>query len=102
MPYIKQNYRIQFNEGIEELVKKINLISDIDNQSKDGLLNYIFTTLMDRVYENRNYHVYNEMIGTLECCKLELYRRMISPYEDIKIRENEDVFQNVKSLKDDY
>jgi hypothetical protein len=27
----------------------------------------------------------------LECCKLELYRKIAAPYEDIKIQENGDV-----------
>lgn len=34
----------------------------------------------------------NNAIGALECCKLELYRRIAAPYEDIKIKENGDVF----------
>lgn len=34
----------------------------------------------------------NNAIGALECCKLELYRRLAAPYEDIKIKENGDVF----------
>jgi hypothetical protein len=31
------------------------------------------------------------VIGALENCKMELYRRKIAPYEDIKIEENGDV-----------
>lgn len=34
----------------------------------------------------------SEIIGALECCKLELYRRIAAPYEDIKIGENGDVY----------
>ena len=30
-------------------------------------------------------------MGVLECCKLEFYRRVAAPYEDIKIEENGDV-----------
>jgi hypothetical protein len=30
----------------------------------------------------------NEVIGALECCKLELYRAIAAPYEEEKIEEN--------------
>lgn len=57
-------------------------------------LNYVFTeTIAQYLQKNgASYAVYNEIIGALECCKLELYRRKIAPYEDIKIRENGDVY----------
>jgi len=32
-----------------------------------------------------------EIIGSLECAKLEFYRRVAAPYEDGKIAENGDV-----------
>ena len=41
-----------------------------------------------------NYARFNEMIGVLECCKLELYRRVISNYEDKKMRQNGDVYED--------
>lgn len=37
------------------------------------------------------YATYNEIIGALECAKLELYRRMVAPYEDIKRTQNGDL-----------
>jgi broad-specificity NMP kinase len=37
------------------------------------------------------YHKYNAAVGVLECAKLELYRRLVSGYEDTKIIENGDV-----------
>lgn len=39
-----------------------------------------------------SYQTYNDMLGALECAKLELYRRKISPYEDTKIELNGDVY----------
>jgi hypothetical protein len=30
--------------------------------------------------------------GAVECCKMELYRRLTAPYEDLKITQNTDVF----------
>ena len=32
-----------------------------------------------------------ETIGALECAKLELYRRVVTPYEELAIRENGDL-----------
>jgi len=32
------------------------------------------------------------MLGSVEAAKLEIYRRLIAPYEDTKIKENGDVF----------
>jgi len=38
------------------------------------------------------YTTYNEVVGVLECAKLEMYRRAVAPYEDEKIAENGDVY----------
>jgi hypothetical protein len=35
---------------------------------------------------------HHNVVGVLECCKLELYRRLVSKYEDIKILLNGDVY----------
>ena len=38
-----------------------------------------------------NYEDYRNFIGELESAKLEIYRRLVAPYEDKKIKENGDV-----------
>ena len=38
------------------------------------------------------YDVRDEVAGAVRCCQHELYRRIAVPYENIKIRENGDVF----------
>jgi hypothetical protein len=70
------------------------LVSAELNRLTAGELNYLFTRIIDRQLDNANYARYNEIIGALECCKLELYRRMIVPYEDKKKKENGDVYTN--------
>lgn len=64
-----------------------------------GELNYVLSMLVrDYLFRNpqtdykANYQAYNDAMGALEGCKLELYRRMIAPYEDKKIIENGDVY----------
>jgi len=37
------------------------------------------------------YQTYNDVIGVLECIKQELYRRFVSKYEDLKIKQNGDI-----------
>lgn len=61
-----------------------------------GELNYeITSTILDYFYANNfeiNYTNINSVIGVLECAKLELYRRVAAPYEDVKKEENGDVY----------
>jgi hypothetical protein len=60
-----------------------------------GELNYTITKLVD-AYLSRSgtprYADFNEAIGVLECAKLELYRRLVAPYEDRKLAQHGDVY----------
>jgi Domain of unknown function (DUF6899) len=61
-----------------------------------GELNYQMSQLV-RSYlamhgPTPGYQTYNDIIGVLECLKLEVYARLVRPYEDKKISENGDVF----------
>jgi hypothetical protein len=58
-------------------------------------LNYTITRLCDAYICARggaSYTLLNEVIGVLECAKLELYRRVAAPYEDKKLQANGDVY----------
>lgn len=59
-----------------------------------GEINYLISDMINGMLSNTglSYARANEIIGALECCKLELYRRVIAPYEDKKIIENGDVY----------
>jgi hypothetical protein len=59
-----------------------------------GELNYGITNMIiEYFYENgTNYQTFNDVVGVLECAKLELYRRKIGSYEDAKINDNGDVY----------
>ncbi len=82
MPYIQAYKR-------EELADIDNLPSANDA----GELNYLFTKISHAYWLDNggNYQAFNDIIGALEGCKLELYRRKVAPYEDTKIEENGDV-----------
>ena len=75
--------------------------NDLDNRAMPetaGELNYMISALLDDylVEKGKNYANINEVIGMLECAKLELYRRVAAPYEDEKIDQNGDVYDVVK------
>ena len=93
MPYIKQEDRDAYDGLIGGLVavleaRRYNLRGD----SQVGDLNYIITALLTRALQpGAGYKTLNAIIGVLECCKQEWYRRKVAPYEDQKIKENGDV-----------
>jgi hypothetical protein len=60
-----------------------------------GELNYLVTRICDQwMRENGGLHYanLNAVVGVLECAKLEFYRRVAAPYEDIKLQQNGDVY----------
>lgn len=88
MPYIKKEDREKFNLILAPFMVRSEL-----NNLNAGELNYLITKIIDRQLGLApNYARYNEIIGMLECCKLELYRRMLAPYEDKKKDSNGDVY----------
>jgi len=86
MPYIKDVRR-------KELLEP-SVLRQPHEPNNAGELNFIITSAVVHFlgYGKPSYQRYNEVIGVLECAKLELYRRMVAPYEDIKIKENGDVY----------
>lgn len=89
MPYIKQEDRLKYNGRLQALITDIILY-----KATDGEMNYIITKLLKVAcdLEHPKYTNINKAIGILECCKLELYRRIAFEYEDQKIKENGDVY----------
>ena len=87
MPYIKSENRKKYEKFIQELV---SILKSLSPEEVDGDLNYVVTKLLKEVYPLRYYHI-NKAVGVLECIKLEFYRRVAAPYEDLKIKESGDV-----------
>lgn len=80
MPYIKQT-------RIDELMQE----GEVPQTA--GELNFFITNLcLEYINERKSYEIYNSVVGALESCKLEFYRRMVVPYEETKIEENGDVY----------
>lgn len=59
-----------------------------------GELNFQLTRLVQAYLDNSglSYQNINDVIGALEGCKLEFYRRLVASYEDQKIQTNGDVY----------
>lgn len=81
MPYERPQRRRELDEGRAP--------------QQPGELNYLVTRLIDQYLRDKGalrYAHLNEVIGVLECAKLELYRRLAAPYEDRKIAEHGDAY----------
>ena len=59
-----------------------------------GELNYLFTCIAKTYIETKglSYQTLNDVIGALEGAKLELYRKVVAPYENQKCFENGEVY----------
>ena len=84
MPYLREKQRReQLDSG-----------GGADNGAE---LHYQFCRMAD-AYLHRfglTYANINEVIGAIECAKLEIYRRVAAPYEDQKAVANGDVFHAI-------
>lgn len=62
-----------------------------------GQVNYLLSCLVARWVrvKGRSYHSLSEGHGLLQDATAEYYRRVMAPYEDQKIAENGDVYENL-------
>ena len=88
MPYISAYKRVLFDKQVTAL--GLALLKD----RGAGNLNYVITSLLVDYLDTpkSGYENFNEVLGVLEAVKLELYRRMIAPFEDKKKETNGDCF----------
>lgn len=98
MPYITKPQRTPYDKNILVLAEKVRKFAEDEAASPAGQLNYIITRLILEVYGEwlPNYSDFNEIVGILECAKMEMYRKHTAPYEDEKIKENGDVEVSIK------
>lgn len=83
MPYIEQEARKRLDAG--------------GKPTTAGELNYAITKIADEYLLSKGplrYVHLNEVLGAIECAKLELYRRLAVPYEDAKIAAAGDVYRS--------
>ena len=84
MPYISQE-------------RRTDLVCSGHDMASAGGLNYILTRILNRYMEQRglSYQTINDIVGALEGCKIEFYRRVAVDYENKKIAENGDVYKDM-------
>jgi hypothetical protein len=88
MPYVDAEARVRLSSG--------------GKPQTPGELNYAITRVLDEYLIQKGdirYAHLNEVIGALECAKLELYRRIAAPYEDQKMIEAGDVYRSPQASK---
>lgn len=92
MPYIVQERRQELDLKLKELFNE-NLTV--------GELNYVISRILKNLVEQKkhikqfSYQFCNDIIGVLECAKIEFYTRVVTPYEDLKRKENGDLYVNL-------
>jgi len=86
MPYVREVERNKINKCLEEMFPSVQHC---------GQLNYTISKLCHLWLQGTGvkYARINEVIGVLECAKLELYRMIATKYEDKKRFENGSVSQ---------
>lgn len=87
MPYIKKDQRPAVDALVDPI---ISYLKNLPVEDQDGTLNYLVTRIIKQVYPTKYFHL-NRALGVLSAITQELYRRVIGPYEDEKIKENGDV-----------
>lgn len=87
MPYIKKEQRPAVDTLIDPV---IGYLKNLPVEDQDGTLNYFVTRIIKEVYPKKYFH-FNRALGVLSAITHELYRHIIGPYEDEKIKENGDV-----------
>lgn len=84
MPYITKQRKAEFH------------VNEDERPTNAGELNFFLTMICLEYIQNNgmNYQKLNDVIGALEGCKLEFYRRTVAPYENSKITINGDVYES--------
>ncbi len=93
MPYIEAADRAPYDHLIDELA---TLLAGRPPDRRKGHANYVITQILRKGFgvtepSGESYSTYADLIGTLECAKLELYRRWVAPYEDGAISRHGDL-----------
>jgi hypothetical protein len=91
MPYIKQEERKKVDNLIDEITK---VLKGSEPNDRKGMLNYVFTRIACGAFDipkDIRYWKINDIVGTLECIKMEFYERIAKKFELTKIDINGDV-----------
>lgn len=91
MPYIKQEGREALDAHIDRIANIIRFNDGPDLKNQAGALNYVAYRLGLKLMGEPKYWKVALLSGVYSNIGSEFYRRIASPYEDAKIRENGDI-----------
>lgn len=92
MPYIKQSIRNEIDPKLYEMIAEAK--DAVNNDQLSGEANYLVTKAVLHLLKPDSGWTYDALantIKTLECSKLEIYRRLMGPYEDGAVIRNGDL-----------
>lgn len=86
VPYITQKRRDEIKKSVRA-GKPPNYISP-------GDINFLFSSTINAYVKRKglSYQTINDVVGALECAKIEFYERIAKPYELVKLKQNGDVY----------
>lgn len=92
MPYLDEKLKNRLNEDAD-IERLWDYLATYPMSDILGILNYFsFGAIRRWIKKNKKkYFILAGFVGTMICCVLELYRRVIVPYEKEKIKANGDV-----------
>lgn len=90
MPYVNHSLRSYVESGLQ------SAITFFGKHATEGEFAYFLARVLDlRARDGKgtlSYRAIRECLGDLEAAKLEFYRRVAAPYEDLKLQQNGDVY----------
>jgi hypothetical protein len=95
MPYLTDDRKYEI-EKVCDLEHTAHYLASKETSEFAGAINYVnFLILKRRTQvqdgQFKRYYQFAVWVGTMLCCILEGYRRLIAPYEDEAIKKNGDV-----------
>ncbi len=91
MPYIKQEQRPELEKLVDEISAKIIELHQKTGNSRGALVNFTISELMRSVWKDPRYADMAEARSALQEAHDEYGRRVIGPYEDLKIAQEGDI-----------
>ncbi len=97
MTYIIDDKRRVIDPALYGVVDALRQLEcDYPEGSFEANINYVVTRLLVLAYGKTSYDDINDVVGALECAKLEFYRRKAGPFSDQEAFVNGDVYPPVQ------
>lgn len=91
MPYINKSQRPELEKLVDETSAKIKELHNATGNSRGALMNFFISELMRSVWNDPRYADMAEARSALQEAHDEYARRVIAPYEDLKIQQEGDI-----------